>query len=108
MIERLKQWFPLRAGESRLVFSLGFILFANYAAMGITKVVSVSGFLGTVKDHYILLVWAVDMVLLILATPPSVCPMSSGPFQRWSSRRRSSALNSEFASCVWVYAFMRE
>ncbi len=68
MIERLKQWFPLRAGESRLVFSLGFILFANYAAMGITKVVSVSGFLGTVKDHYILLVWAVDMVLLILAT----------------------------------------
>ena len=68
MIERLKQWFPLRAGESRLVFSLGFILFANYAAMGITKVVSVSGFLGTVKDHYILLVWAVDMILLILAT----------------------------------------
>jgi AAA family ATP:ADP antiporter len=68
MIERLKQWFPLRAGESRLVFSLGFILFANYAAMGITKVVSVSGFLAEVKDHYILLVWAIDMVLLILAT----------------------------------------
>ncbi|MBK8429738.1 MAG: hypothetical protein IPL27_29025 [Lewinellaceae bacterium] len=68
MIERLKQWFPLRAGESRLVFSLGFILFANYAAMGITKVVSVSGFLAEVKDHWILLVWAVDMVLLILAT----------------------------------------
>lgn len=68
MIERLKQWFPLRAGESRLAFSLGFILFANYAAMGITKVVSVSGFLAEVKDHYILLVWAVDMVLLILAT----------------------------------------
>lgn len=36
--------------------------------MGITKVVSVSGFLSEVKDHYILLVWAVDMVLLILAT----------------------------------------
>ena len=68
MIERFKQWFPLRAGESRLVFSLGFILFANYAAMGITKVVSVSGFLAEVKDHWILLVWAVDMVLLILAT----------------------------------------
>lgn len=68
MIERLKQRFPLRAGESRLAFSLGFILFANYAAMGITKVVSVSGFLAEVKDHYILLVWAVDMVLLILAT----------------------------------------
>ena len=68
MIDRLKQWVPLRAGESGLVFSLGFILFANYAAMGITKVVSVSGFLAEVKDHYILLVWAIDMVLLILAT----------------------------------------
>ena len=36
--------------------------------MGITKVVAVSGFLSEVKDHYILLVWAVDMVLLIMAT----------------------------------------
>lgn len=68
MIERLKKWVPLRPGESRLVFPLGFILFSNYAAMGITKVVSVSGFLAEVKDHYILLVWAIDMVLLILAT----------------------------------------
>jgi len=68
MRERFAQWFPLRTGESGLVLSLGFILFANYAAMGITKVVAVSGFLSEVKDHYILLVWAVDMVLLILAT----------------------------------------
>jgi ATP:ADP antiporter, AAA family len=68
MRERFGRWFPLRAGESRLVLTLGFILFANYAAMGITKVVSVSGFLSEVKGHYILLVWAVDMVLLILAT----------------------------------------
>ena len=68
MRERFNQWFPLRAGESGLVCSLGFILFANYAAMGITKVVAVSGFLSEVKDHYILLVWAVDMILLILAT----------------------------------------
>ncbi len=65
---RLGKWFPLRAGESELAFTLGFILFANYTAMGITKVVSVSGFLSEVKDHYILLVWAVDMALLILAT----------------------------------------
>ena len=68
MQERFSKWFPLRAGESGLVITLGFILFANYAAMGITKVVSVSGFLSEVKDHYILLVWAIDMVLLILAT----------------------------------------
>lgn len=68
MQERFRKWFPLRAGEGGLVLTLGFILFANYAAMGITKVVSVSGFLSEVKDHYILLVWAIDMVLLILAT----------------------------------------
>lgn len=68
MKERFSRWFPLRAGESGLVLTLGFILFANYAAMGITKVVSVSGFLSEVKEHYILLVWAVDMILLILAT----------------------------------------
>ena len=48
MRERFNQWFPLRAGESGLVCSLGFILFANYSAMGITKVVAVSGFLSEV------------------------------------------------------------
>ncbi|RJP51484.1 MAG: hypothetical protein C4557_07860 [Anaerolineaceae bacterium] len=68
MREQIGRWFPLREGEAGLVFTLGLILFANYAAMGITKVVSVSGFLSEVKAHYILLVWAVDMVLLILAT----------------------------------------
>lgn len=68
MRQQFRKWFPLRPGEGGLVLTLGFILFANYAAMGITKVVSVSGFLSEVKDHYILLVWAVDMVLLILAT----------------------------------------
>ncbi len=35
---------------------------------GIVKVVSVSGFLNEVSGHFILLVWAVDMVLLLLAT----------------------------------------
>jgi len=68
MRERFLNWLRLRPGEPGLVFVLGAILFANYAAMGITKVIAVSGFLSQVKDHYILLVWAVDMVLLILAT----------------------------------------
>jgi AAA family ATP:ADP antiporter len=68
MRDRFYQLLRLRPGEPGLVFALGAILFANYAAMGITKVVSVSGFLAQVRDHYILLVWAVDMVLLILAT----------------------------------------
>jgi AAA family ATP:ADP antiporter len=68
MQERLSQFFRFKPGEFSLVFALGIILFVNYAAMGITKVISVSGFLSQVRDQYILLVWAVDMVLLILAT----------------------------------------
>lgn len=60
--------FHVQPSEKNVVLTLGSILFANYMAMGITKVISVSGFLSQVKDHYILLVWAIDMVLLILAT----------------------------------------
>jgi MFS family permease len=68
MQDRFSKLLRFRPGELGLVFVLGMILFVNYAAMGITKVVSVSGFLSQVKDQYILLVWAVDMALLILAT----------------------------------------
>ena len=68
MRERILQLFRLRPGEVSLVLALGVVLFVNYAAMGITKVIAVAGFLGQVKDQYILLVWAVDMLLLILAT----------------------------------------
>ena len=68
MRERLLGWLRIRPGEARLVFALGAILFINDTTMGIAKVVSVSGFLSEVKDYYILLVWAVDMGLLVLAT----------------------------------------
>lgn len=68
MREKLPKLFRFRPGEAGLVFALGVVLLINYTAMGITKVISVSGFLSQVKDHYILLVWTVDMVLLILAT----------------------------------------
>ena len=68
MQDRLSKMLRFRPGEIRLVAVLGMILFVNYAAMGITKVVSVSGFLSQVRDQYILLVWAVDMALLILVT----------------------------------------
>ena len=68
MKERLKRLLRLQEGEMGLVFTLGAILFINFAAMGIVKVVSVSGFLSEVSGHYILLVWAVDMALLVLMT----------------------------------------
>ena len=68
MKERLQKLLRLQDGEAGPVFILGAILFINFAAMGIVKVVSVSGFLSEVSGHYILLVWAVDMGLLVFAT----------------------------------------
>lgn len=68
MRDPLFGWLRIRPGELSMVLALGAILFINDATMGITKVVSVSGFLREVQDYYILLVWAVDMGLLVLAT----------------------------------------
>ena len=68
MKKSIEKIFKINSDEWNLVLVLGAILFINYAAMGVTKVVSVSGFLSEVKDYYILLVWAGDMGLLILAT----------------------------------------
>ena len=68
MNKSIERIFKIKSGEWGLVLTLGAILFINYAAMGVTKIVSVSGFLSEVKDFYILLVWAGDMGLLILAT----------------------------------------
>jgi ATP:ADP antiporter, AAA family len=68
MRERFSQMFRLRQGEANLVLALGFALFINDVTMGISKVVSVSGFLSKYNDYYILPVWAVDMALLVLAT----------------------------------------
>ena len=64
----LQRIFRIKPGELGLILTLGTILFINYLTMGITKVVSVSGFLSEVQDYFILLVWAGDMGLLILAT----------------------------------------
>ncbi|HEY9647295.1 MAG TPA: hypothetical protein V6C88_13035 [Chroococcidiopsis sp.] len=68
MQERYIRWFPIRPSEVKLVLILGFVLFSNYASMGITQVIAVSGFLSQVQEHYILLVWAIDMALLILTS----------------------------------------
>jgi AAA family ATP:ADP antiporter len=68
MKDKLLTRFQFKPGEFSLVFTLGVILLGNYAAMGITKVIAVSGFLSEVKDQYLLLLWAGDMALLIFAT----------------------------------------
>ena len=45
MRNRLEQLFRLREGEALIVFTLGFVLFLNAAAMQISSVSAVSGFL---------------------------------------------------------------
>lgn len=68
MQERINQFFRLRPGEAGLVFVLGGLLLGNSAALGVANVVAVSGFLSQVSAYNILIVWAIDMALLILAT----------------------------------------
>jgi len=68
MNARLKQWFALRPGEAKLVLLMGFLLLGNSAALAVSNVVSVSGFLSEVGVNEILLVWIADMLLVALAT----------------------------------------
>ena len=60
--------FRLRAGEAGLVVALGFMLLANSLALEVSGVVAVSGFLDQVSVNNIILVWAVDMILIAIAT----------------------------------------
>lgn len=68
MNTRLKQWFALRPGETKIVMLLGILLLGNSAALAVSDVVSVSGFLNEVGVNEILLVWIADMLLVALAT----------------------------------------
>ncbi len=68
MRTRVIQLLSLRPGEARLVFLLGFLLMGNSAALAISNVVSVSGFLSEVGVNELLIVWIVDMLLVTLAT----------------------------------------
>lgn len=68
MVTRLKQWLALRPGETKMVLLLGFVLMSNSAALAISNVVSVSGFISQVGVNEILIVWIVDMVLVAMAT----------------------------------------
>jgi AAA family ATP:ADP antiporter len=68
MNNRIAQLLSLRPGEGRLVFLLGFLLMGNSAALAVSNVVSVSGFLSEVGVNELLIVWIVDMLLIALAT----------------------------------------
>ncbi|NDJ76206.1 MAG: MFS transporter [Chloroflexi bacterium] len=68
MKDRFLRIFRLRPGESRLVFTMGFLLLANSLALSIVEIVSVSGFISEVGVEEFLLVWIADMALLMLTT----------------------------------------
>ncbi len=68
MKNRIAQFLSLRPGEARLVFLLGFLLMGNSAALAVSNVVSVSGFLSEVGVNELLIVWIIDMLLIALAT----------------------------------------
>src|SRR5574341_592452 len=59
--------FRLQPGEGGIFLALGVLLFINAMAVEVSGVVAVSGFLSTVNVNLFLLVWAIDMLLLILA-----------------------------------------
>jgi AAA family ATP:ADP antiporter len=68
MKTRIAQFLSLRPGEARLVFLMGFLLMGNSAALAVSNVVSVSGFLSEVGVNELLIVWIIDMLLVGLAT----------------------------------------
>ncbi|MBC7812329.1 MAG: hypothetical protein H7175_14330 [Burkholderiales bacterium] len=66
MVKVLNRLFRLRPGETGIVLTLGFVLLANSMALELSDVVAVSGFLSQVDVSNILIVWAIDMVLILL------------------------------------------
>jgi len=60
--------FRLRAGETGIMVTLGLLLLANSLAVEVSGVVAVSGFLDQVEVPNIIIIWAVDMVLIAIAT----------------------------------------
>lgn len=66
MRDWLEKIFRLREGEALLVFTLGFVLFLNAAAMQISSVSAVSGFLSEIGVEQIPLVWIADFGVILL------------------------------------------
>lgn len=60
--------FRLRPGETGLVLTLGFLLFANSVAQPLAEITAISNFLLEVGVNNILVVWIVDALLAFLLT----------------------------------------
>jgi AAA family ATP:ADP antiporter len=68
VIQRLGQVFRLRPGETGMVLTLGFLLFANSVAQPLAEITAVSNFLTQVGVNDILFIWMLDAGLALLIT----------------------------------------
>ncbi len=67
MMTASQRFLPLRAGETGIVFTMGFVLLINALAQQISEITAISNFLSEVGVNMILFVWMADSVI-ILAT----------------------------------------
>ena len=68
MTQRLGRLFRLRPGETGLVLTLGFLLFANSVAQPLAEITAVANFLPEVGVNNILVVWIIDALLAFVIT----------------------------------------
>ncbi len=68
MTQRFGPLFRLRPGETGLVLTLGFLLFANSVAQPLAEITAISNFLLEVGVNNILLVWIFDALLAFVLT----------------------------------------
>jgi AAA family ATP:ADP antiporter len=66
--EHFARIFRVYPGEAGLVLVLGLLLFSNSMATQVSGVVAISGFLSEAGVEQVPIVWAVDMLVIILAT----------------------------------------
>ena len=66
--EHFAQIFRVYPGETGLVLVLGLLLFSNSMATQVSGVVAISGFLSEAGVEQVPIVWAVDMLVIILTT----------------------------------------
>jgi len=66
--QRLGRLFRLRPGETGLVLTLGFLLFANSVAQPLAEITAVANFLPEVGVNLILVVWIIDALLAFVIT----------------------------------------
>ncbi|MDQ4077679.1 MAG: hypothetical protein M3220_15715 [Chloroflexota bacterium] len=68
MEDRIRELFRLHLGETRLVLTLGILLFGNSLAQQLAEITAISNFLSTSGVNTIPAIWVIDSLLIILVT----------------------------------------